>query len=130
MMDLLRIRETYDVQALVESPLAEVEFFAIASRAKDPQAALEHIETRKLDNPEYSTRQAEREIATREAQEGGRGLERAITLLRTIKAMSREVSELVGVLEPSAEADQIAELAHDVAEIMWQVGGRASPEGR
>ena len=128
MMDLLRIRETFDVQALAQSPIAEVEFFAIASQAADPVAALAHITDEKLANPNYSTRQARSEIATQEAIQSGQGLQRAITLLRQANALMRVAIELVGTLEASPEADQIAELAHNIYEMAWEIGGRASPE--
>lgn len=134
MMDLLRIRETYDMKALSQSPVAEVEFFAIASRAADPEAALAHIEERKLENPNFSTRQAASEIATREAIAGGRELERAITLLRTARGIVADVEELLGPLAPPDEErynkllDTIAELAHAMYEHLWKIADRASPE--
>ena len=124
---LALIAERIDLPTLAASRVDDMSMVLVAAEAVDPVAALAHIEERKAENPSYSTRQARSEITTQEAVAGGKGLERAITLLHTMNAMSKDVDALVGALEPSPQADQIAALAHEIYERLYVIGGRASP---
>lgn len=124
---LALIAERIDLPTLAQSKVDDMSLVLVAAEAADPVATLAHIEERKAENPNYSVRQARSEIATREAVAGGRGLQRAITLLHTMNAMSKDVDGLVGTLEPSPQADQIAALCHELYERLFIIGGRASP---
>lgn len=127
---LALIAERIDLPTLSASRVDDMSMVLVAAESQDPVAALAHIEERKAENPNYSVNQARRELATQEAVEGGKSLARALTLLQTAYALTREASELIGALDASLEADQIAEVAHNIYELVWQIGDRASPSAK